>query len=51
MILLDIYIIYIYLETCMHNIPFRKCVAFLWESSLQDTQQSLWKSMAEGGII
>ena len=25
---------------------FQECVAFLWESSLQDTQQSLWKSFA-----
>ena len=25
---------------------FQKCVAFLWGSSLHDSQQSLWKSMA-----
>jgi hypothetical protein len=55
MILLNIYIyihVYtIFLSKSIHNIPFKKCVAFLWESSLQDAQQSLWKSMAECGII
>ena len=39
----------IFLSKSIHNIPFKKCVAFLWESSLQDAQQSLWKSMAECG--
>ena len=52
--------VYIHLENAMRTSihaymrtydSFQKCVAFLWEISLQGTQQSLWKSMSEYGIV